>query len=144
MRWTADRWLLVLLALVAVSVTSGHRSASGPFTHYDARLKADSVDASRMYFAKAGSLTANADSMVGYMTYCELRNASNQTATVRIYSDAGPIDAGTDSSYTELHLLATNTGSTLDEWTMPLGLRLRAIRVVTWAAASGIYWRAGR
>lgn len=136
-----------VLVVLAVAVMGARRPTREPFDYFDSRYKgsgADSVDTAIAYFAKAGSLTANADSSVGYLSYFHVWNFEGAAQTLRVYHPGGEEDAGTDSAYTNIYLQNISPGHDGDEFVMPEGMRIKAIRLMTDPDTNGLLWRAGK
>jgi hypothetical protein len=148
----APRYLAAaaLLALMLAAMVGAGRSAKGYYSYYDMRFKgagADSVDTLRCYFAKAGSLTAVADSGIGEARVLQLLNLKTTgNVSVRVYHKGGVYDPGTDSAYTLVDLVAqkTDRNATASIWGNPEGLYPTGIRVMTNPGSGGFRWIAGK
>ena len=137
---------LSVLVVLAIATTAGTRiPEKAPFGWYDSGfLSAVSGGSVVGYFAKAGSLTANADSSIGYLTDFHMWNFKAGQLNVRVYHPGGTSQAGTDSAYTLIFLQNTSAVHDADEWHAPEGMRVKGFDLRTDPGASGVLWRGGK
>ena len=138
-----------LLGIVMITSGAGWKDNT-EFEWFDAVVKADGIDSTAIYyFAKAGSLTTDPDSLVGYVTYGEFINTENAANTIRLFTKSGTLDLGTtgdpDSAYVAVTLSSTDIFSPQSTvFTIPPGLRVTGMMCTTDPGAGGIVYRVGR
>lgn len=121
--------ILAALALLTVAsdATAGRGSGRMDYFHSFQLTATDSLPTLH-YFAKAGSVTANADSSIGYVTHFMVENTGGTQMVLRVYGPHGKLGTGGPSgTYSIVKLRKASANYTTDMFVAPPGMRVFGI-----------------